>query len=156
MAQSEFHGYDRIFWLAYLSNGLIAMANAAMVRYADFVNVVGGEERQLGLIVGFGMIGSIIIRLAQGEAIDRYGEARVWLWSSLLLLHRHDAPFDRDYGLWSRDFPDPPDDAGQSCRLLRFVDHLCRVKSPTATHGRDGWCPGDVGLCGYHAGATAG
>lgn len=84
LAQSEFHGYDRIFWLAYLSNGLITMANAAMVRYADFVNVVGGEERQLGLIVGFGMIGSIIIRLAQGEAIDRYGAARVWLWSSLL------------------------------------------------------------------------
>ncbi len=84
LAPSEFHGYDRTFWLAYLSNGLLTMANAAMVRYADFVSVVGGEERQLGLIVGFGMIGSIIIRLAQGEAIDRYGAARVWLWSSLL------------------------------------------------------------------------
>ncbi len=80
----EFHGYDRIFWLAYLSNGFMTLANASMVRYADFVNVVGGEERQLGLIVGFGMIGSIIIRLAQGEAIDRCGAARVWLWSSLL------------------------------------------------------------------------
>ena len=92
LAPSEFHGYDRIFWLAYLSNGLMTMANASMVRYADFVNVVGGEERQLGLIVGFGMIGSIVIRLAQGEAIDRCGAARVWLWSSLsyavsLLLH---------------------------------------------------------------------
>ncbi|MES2792653.1 MAG: MFS transporter [Planctomycetota bacterium] len=84
LVPSDYHGYDRIFWLAYLSNGLTTMANAAMVRYADFVNVLGGEERQLGLIVGFGMIGSIIIRLAQGDAIDRYGAARVWLWSSLL------------------------------------------------------------------------
>lgn len=81
---TEIHGYDRVFWLAYLGNGLTTMANASMVRYADFVNSVGGEERQLGLIVGFGMIGSIIIRLAQGEAIDRYGSARVWLWSSVL------------------------------------------------------------------------
>ncbi len=86
VAPTEFHGYDRIFWLAYLSNGLMTMANASMVRYADFVNVVGGEERQLGLIVGFGMIGSIIIRLALGEAIDRCGAARVWLWSSLVYL----------------------------------------------------------------------
>jgi MFS family permease len=80
----EIHGYDRIFWLAYLSNGLTTMANAMLVRYADFVDSVGGEERQLGLIIGCGMIGSILTRLAQGDAIDRYGAARVWLWSSVL------------------------------------------------------------------------
>lgn len=92
VAAKEYHGYDRVFWLAYLSNGLTTMANAMLVRYADFVDAVGGEERQLGLIVGCGMIGSIIIRLAQGDAIDRYGASRVWLWSSVcyslsLLLH---------------------------------------------------------------------
>lgn len=89
---AEIHGYDRIFWLAYLSNGLTTLANGMMVRYSDFVNVIGGDEQQLGLIVGAGMIGSIVIRLAQGEAVDRYGAARVWFWSIViytisLLLH---------------------------------------------------------------------
>lgn len=84
--------YDRTFWLAYLSNLLTTIANGMMVRYADFIDVIGGDERQLGLIVGCGMIGSIAIRLAQGSAVDRYGAGRVWLWSlatySLsLLLH---------------------------------------------------------------------
>jgi MFS family permease len=91
-SSSSRDGYDATFWLAYLSNGLTTLANAMLVRYADFVSVLGGEERQLGLIVGAGMIGSIAMRLVQGEAIDRYGAGRVWRWSiSLyfisLLLH---------------------------------------------------------------------
>jgi len=99
---AEIHGYDRIFWLAYLANGLTTMANAMMFRYADFVDVLGGEERQLGLIVGCGMIGSIITRLAQGDAIDRYGASRVWFWSSVLysislLLH---LTVSTAYGPW--------------------------------------------------------
>lgn len=80
----EYHGYDRIFWLAYLSNGLTTLANGMLVRYADFVHLYGGDERQLGLIVGCGMIGSILFRLAQGDAIDRYGASRVWFWSVVI------------------------------------------------------------------------
>lgn len=95
MAESphaEIHGYDRTFWVAYVSNGLTTMANAMLVRYADFVDVLGGEERQLGLIVGAGMVGSIAFRLVQGEAIDRFGAGRMWRWCSFvyafsLLLH---------------------------------------------------------------------
>lgn len=83
-ASEEIHGYDRTFWLAYLANGLATMANAMMFRYADFVEVLGGEERQLGFIVGCGMVGSIAVRLAQGVAIDHYGAARVWRWSLTL------------------------------------------------------------------------
>ncbi|MFM9066618.1 MAG: MFS transporter [Planctomycetota bacterium] len=78
------HGYDVVFWLAYLSNGLTTVANAMMVCYSDFVTVLGGEERQLGFIVGVGMIGSIITRMVQGELIDRYGAGRIWFWSTLL------------------------------------------------------------------------
>jgi len=77
-------GYDHIFWLAYISNGLTTLANGMMVRYSDFVDLIGGDEQQLGLIVGVGMIGSIVIRLAQGEAIDRCGSARVWFWSVVI------------------------------------------------------------------------
>jgi len=81
---SESYVYDRIFWLTYLSNCLTTLANGMMVRYSDFVDVLGGDEQQLGLIVGFGMIGSIVIRLGQGEAVDRYGASRVWLWSVVI------------------------------------------------------------------------
>lgn len=70
--------YDRVFWLAYLSNGLTTIANGMLVRYADFVGLIGGEEQQLGLIVGVGMVGSIAMRLVQGVGIDRYGAARIW------------------------------------------------------------------------------
>jgi MFS family permease len=71
---------------------MATLANGMMVRYSDFVDMIGGDEQQLGLIVGVGMIGSIIIRVAQGEAIDRIGSARVWFWSVVvytfsLLLH---------------------------------------------------------------------
>jgi MFS family permease len=75
--------YDRVFWLGYLANGLVTICNAMMVRYADFVNVLGGEERQLGLIVGCGMAGSILMRLAQGVCIDHYGASRVWVFSMI-------------------------------------------------------------------------
>lgn len=76
--------YDSIFWLAYLANGLVTLANALMVRYSDFVTAVGGEERQLGFVVGCGMVGSIAIRAIQGEAIDRYGAGRIWIGSILV------------------------------------------------------------------------
>jgi MFS family permease len=55
-----------------------------LVRYSDFVVQLGGEERQLGLIVGCGMAGSVAVRMVQGEAIDRWGAGRVWRLSILL------------------------------------------------------------------------
>jgi MFS family permease len=74
--------YDRIFWLTYLANGLITVANAMLVRYADFVTLLGGEERQLGFIVGVGMVGGIGMRFVQGVGIDHYGSGRIWRWST--------------------------------------------------------------------------
>ncbi|MGE3778232.1 MAG: MFS transporter, partial [Pirellulaceae bacterium] len=76
--------YDRVFWFTYLANGLTTVANAMLVRYSDFVNLLGGEEKQLGLIVGFGMLGSIAMRLVQGVGIDRYGAARIWQGSMVV------------------------------------------------------------------------
>ena len=64
--------YGRPFWLAYLSNSLIGGRGVAF-RYADFVTLLGGTEFHLGWIVGVGMVGSLLIRLALGSCIDRYG-----------------------------------------------------------------------------------
>ena len=78
--------YDRPFWLTYMSNSLLMMAVALLFRYADFVTLLGGNEFHLGWIVGVGMVGSLLTRLALGSCIDRYGARRVWLGSTLLFV----------------------------------------------------------------------
>jgi hypothetical protein len=65
--------YGRAFWLAYASNLLMTIAVALLFRYADFVMLLGGTEFHLGWIVGVGMVGSLVVRLALGSCIDRYG-----------------------------------------------------------------------------------
>jgi len=56
-----------------------------LFRYADFVALLGGTELHLGWIVGVGMVGSVLMRLFVGSAIDHHGPRLMWL-SSLLLL----------------------------------------------------------------------
>jgi MFS family permease len=93
--------YGRTFWCAYISNLLITTANATLFRYGDFIALAGGTELVLGLIVGAGMIGSLLMRSAQGVGVDRYGVRRVWLLSNAgfvvsclghLFVHRASSP----------------------------------------------------------------
>ncbi len=77
--------YDNHFWLAYLANILVMISITMLFRYADFVTLLGGTEWHLGWIVGIGMVGSLAVRLAMGQAIDRYGSRLIWLGSVLLL-----------------------------------------------------------------------
>lgn len=58
---------------------------ALLFRYADFVMFLGGTEFHLGWIVGVGMVGSLVMRLAMGSCIDHYGTKVVWLGSAMLL-----------------------------------------------------------------------
>lgn len=84
--------YDRTFWLTYLANGVFTTATALMYRYADFVLNLGGTEWNVGLIVGVGMIGSLVMRFFQGFGIDSFGPRRVWLISNaafILMLLAH-------------------------------------------------------------------
>lgn len=78
--------YGRVFWLCYLSNATTMIAISMLVRYADFVADLGGSEVQLGMIVGVGMVGSMLMRVAQGVGIDRYGARRIWLGSLMLFV----------------------------------------------------------------------
>lgn len=78
--------YGFRFWCAYASNTLNMVAIGMLVRYADFVRLLGGAEGQLGLIVGVGMVGSLMMRVAQGVGIDRYGSRRIWLWSQVVFV----------------------------------------------------------------------
>lgn len=75
--------YDVTFWLAYLSNALVSAGNTLLCRYADYVNFLGADEFHLGLIIGFGMVGSLVMRFALGHSIDRFGARRIWLLTIL-------------------------------------------------------------------------
>ncbi len=82
---SRRHGpYGLTFWRAYLANTTVMAAIALLYRYADFVTVLGGTELHLGWIVGVGTVGSLLMRLLLGTAIDRWGARLVWI-SSLLV-----------------------------------------------------------------------
>lgn len=76
--------FGRPFWLTYLANSTTMVAVSLLYRYGDFVKLVGGDEVDLGWIVSAGMVGSLLMRLAQGVGIDTYGPRRIWLWSSAL------------------------------------------------------------------------
>lgn len=74
------------FWLTYAANSSTMVAVSLLYRYGDFVSFLGGDEVNLGWIVAAGMVGSLLMRLAQGSGIDAYGPRRIWLWSSALFV----------------------------------------------------------------------
>lgn len=74
------------FWFTYAANTSTMVAVSLLYRYGDFVSFLGGDEVDLGWIVAAGMVGSLLMRLAQGAGIDTYGPRRIWLWSSALFV----------------------------------------------------------------------
>jgi MFS family permease len=74
------------FWLTYAANSSTMVAVSLLYRYGDFVSFIGGDEVDLGWIVAAGMVGSLLMRLAQGSGIDAYGPRRIWLLSSTLFV----------------------------------------------------------------------
>jgi len=74
--------YDRAFWLTYLANTAMMIAISLLFRYADFITFLGGAEYELGWIVGMGMVGSLVMRIAQGVGIDKYGSRAIWMLSA--------------------------------------------------------------------------
>ena len=78
--------YGREFWTAYVANLLLVVAVALLFRYADFVTLLGGTEFNLGWIVGAGAVGSLMMRLLLGAAIDQYGPRLIWLGSLVLFV----------------------------------------------------------------------
>ncbi|MEX0677150.1 MAG: MFS transporter [Pirellulales bacterium] len=85
-AADEEHVYGPAFWCVYVGNTAFTVATALMYRYADFVLYLGGSEWNVGLIVGVGMVGSLVMRLFQGFGIDHFGPRRIWLWSNFVLV----------------------------------------------------------------------
>jgi MFS family permease len=70
--------------MAHISNTLLMSGVGVLVRYADFITVLGGNEFHLGWIVGIGMVGSFFMRIFLGAWIDRYGARPLWIGSLAL------------------------------------------------------------------------
>ena len=84
--------YGAVFWACYAANTATMIAVSSMFRYADFVQLRGGNEFELGLIVGLGAVGSLSSRFLQAFQLDRIGPRRMWLGAlacfiTSLLLH---------------------------------------------------------------------
>jgi MFS family permease len=78
--------YDRTFWLAYLANTVLVLANALTYRFAELIDFLGGSERVAGDIVGAALVVSVILRLSVSHVIDDYGTRRLWVLCSLLFI----------------------------------------------------------------------
>lgn len=78
--------FDRTFWLAYAANLLLMVGVSTLFRYADFVRLAGGTTFTLGLIVGVGMVGSLLMRGVLGTTIDHYGAGRIWAVSLVVII----------------------------------------------------------------------
>lgn len=78
--------YNRVFWLAFAANVLLVTANTLTFRFAEFVKFLGGTEEITGRIVSVGLIGSLILRVFIGPAMDRFGTRRIWVLSCLVYM----------------------------------------------------------------------
>jgi MFS family permease len=74
--------YNRTFWVAFIANLLLVTANTMTFRFAEFVRFLGGSEEVTGQIVAVGLIGSLFWRAFLGQAIDRFGVRRIWVFST--------------------------------------------------------------------------
>lgn len=70
--------YGRTFWLAYLANSMLVMANALTFRFAELVHFLGGTESAAGDIVAFGTAVAVVVRLSGSHVLDDYGTRRMW------------------------------------------------------------------------------
>lgn len=78
--------YGKVFWLQYLANTALVLANALTFRFAELVSFLGGTERIAGDIVAVGLAVAVVVRLSAAHVIDDFGTRRMWILSSLLYL----------------------------------------------------------------------
>ena len=78
--------YGRTFWLAYLANSVLVMANALTFRFAELVHFLGGTESVVGDIVALGTLVAVSLRLSVSHVLDDFGTRVIWPICSLLFI----------------------------------------------------------------------
>ena len=78
--------YGRTFWLAYLANSVLLMANALTFRFAELVHHLDGTESVAGDIVAVGTAVAVVLRLSVSHVLDDYGTRRMWPLCTILFI----------------------------------------------------------------------
>ena len=65
--------YDRNFILAFVSSSFFVLANTLLAHYARWIDFLGGDERDVGWIMGGGALVGLVCRPWVGQIIDRLG-----------------------------------------------------------------------------------
>ncbi len=70
--------YDRNFLLAFVSQTCFVCANTLMAHYARWIEFLGGDLGQVGLIMGAGAFLGLILRPWMAQWINRLGARAMW------------------------------------------------------------------------------
>jgi MFS family permease len=77
--------YGRDFTLAFLAQFWFTIAATMWVQYARWIHFLGGDERDVGWIMGVGVGVALMLRPWLAEVISRFGSKRSWVAGMLLL-----------------------------------------------------------------------
>lgn len=79
MADSVSRLYGRSFAFAFLSQVGFVLSNTMMAHYARWISFLGGDNVDIGWIMGAGAVISLLARPWIGQWIDQYGARQMWL-----------------------------------------------------------------------------
>lgn len=65
--------YQRNFAIAFVAQTLFVLATTLLLHYARWISFLGGDERDIGLVMGLGPIVGLLLRPWLGQWIDRLG-----------------------------------------------------------------------------------
>ncbi|WP_419193357.1 MFS transporter [Kolteria novifilia] len=71
--------YDRNFALTFIAQSLFVLANTLLVHYARWIAFLGGDELDIGWVMGFGAVTALLVRPWIGLWIDRLGALTMWM-----------------------------------------------------------------------------
>ncbi|MGI9472764.1 MAG: hypothetical protein ACR2NZ_14595, partial [Rubripirellula sp.] len=70
--------YDRNFWLAFVSQTCFVCANTLMAHYSRWIEFLGGDLSQVGLIMGVSALLGLVLRPWMAQWINRLGARVMW------------------------------------------------------------------------------
>jgi len=70
--------YDRNFWLAFISQSCFVTANTLMAHYSRWIEFLGGDLSQVGMIMGVGALLGLLLRPWMAQWINRLGARVMW------------------------------------------------------------------------------
>ena len=70
--------YDRNFWLAFVSQSCFVSANTLMAHYSRWIEFLGGDLSQVGMIMGVGALLGLVLRPWMAQWINRLGARVMW------------------------------------------------------------------------------